>query len=266
MNNAVEISKKWKDDLYLNDNILFLFNREIYEYDMRDGGLSLTREFKLLPQKEIDRLLSYGNARVEGGKKKHSVEEGKLQRNNDKYKNELKEAFKNARKLFFEANNLEDTDILSVKKDAIFVTKMCRTQKFGKYIDFRPKNCFTSYVRLGKKLEIYYCPEKIVVKGISDDILKYHDKYILKFLKLYFHKMETCSNVEVIQFMKRFIDKYKRKELELGYYRNFNQKSDFSVIGDNDNEYMEYWEEDKDDLDISYNYFNVLIKLIKIPL
>jgi hypothetical protein len=29
---------------------------------------------------------------------------------------------------------------------------------------------------------------------------------------------------------------------------------------------MEYWDNDKESLDISYNYFNILLKLIKIPL
>ena len=51
----------------------------------------------------------------------------------------------------------------------------------------------------------------------------------------------------------------------MGYYRQFDTKSEFHVLG-SDDKYMEFWEEDKDELDISYNFLNVLIKLIKIPL
>ena len=46
----------WKNDNFINDNIPFLFSKDIYEYDMKDAGFSLTQEFKLLPQSKIDYL------------------------------------------------------------------------------------------------------------------------------------------------------------------------------------------------------------------
>jgi len=51
----------------------------------------------------------------------------------------------------------------------------------------------------------------------------------------------------------------------VGHHRNWKHESNFTVFND-DNIYMEYWDEDKMSLDISYNYFNILLKLIKIPL
>ena len=49
------------DDLYLkdsfiNDNIPYLFNANIIEYDMKDAGFSLTREYKLLSDSMIEKL------------------------------------------------------------------------------------------------------------------------------------------------------------------------------------------------------------------
>lgn len=251
-------SKLWEKDNYINDNITYLFNKDIIEYDMKDAGLSLIQDFNLLSKDDINHL-------KELGKKKRVVEIGKLQKKNDNLKNGLKEAFQMARQMFFELNNLDENDIISVKKDAIFTTKYCQRTKFEKHIDFRPKHSYTSYIRLDKRLELYYSPEELSIKGLSDEALAYHEKYMINFLKLYFKKMETSDNVTVIDFTRAFIDKYKARELELGYYRCFNPKSNFNVI-DDDTKYMQYWEDEKDQVDISYNFYNVLLKLIKIPL
>lgn len=249
----------WERDSFINENIPFLFNKEIIEYDMKDAGFSLTREYKLLDDSTIEKLDKFK-------KDKRKVEMGKIERDNSDYRDAKKEAFKMARRMFFEANELEPSDIISIKKDAILTTKKCQYQSFGKYILFRPKNFYTSYIQLGKRLEFYYSPEHLDVKGISDDVLKLHEDYMLKFIKLFFNKMETEDDITVIEFTKRFITKYKRKELEVGYYRRFNHESNFILLNNDTDTFMDYWEESKDDLDISYNFHELLLKLIQIPL
>ena len=226
---------------------------------MKDAGFSLTQEFKLLSNKQIESL-----AKLKKDRRK--VEMGKIERDNSEYREAKKEAFKLARQFFFEANGLEQNDIISIKKDAILTSKICTQQKFGKYIEFRPKNLYTSYIQLGKNLEFYYNPSQLDVKGISDETLELHEEYMLKFIKLYFKKMETEDDITVIEFMKRFITKYKRRELEVGYYRQFNHKSDFVLLDNEGDTFMDYWEECKDELDISYNFHNILLKLIQIPI
>ena len=42
--------------------------------------------------------------------------------------------------------------------------------------------------------------------------------------------------------------------------------SDFTIINEPDVVYMDYDSSAIEDIDISYNYFNILLKLIKIPL
>lgn len=248
----------YKKDLFINENIPYIFNREITEYDMSDAGFSLIKQFKLLSDKEIKHLEKIG-------KQQRKVEIGLIQRENDTLKENLKVAFQEARRIFIEENKLDNNDIISIKKDAIITTKVCYTNKIGDYINFRPKHNYTSFILLNKRLELYYSPYEFDVKGISDELLNYHEDYMIKFLKTFFRYMENDSSSNTLEFLRRFIDKYKRRELELGYYRNFNQNSDFRVLND-DTTYMEYWEEDINDIDITYNFYNILLKLIKIPL
>lgn len=251
-------------EIFTNTNQLYLFNKEIIEYDMENAGYNLVRNFELLPPEEISFLSSLG-------KKDRTIQLGKMQLKYPELKTTLKFAFQTARKYFYKYNDLELEDIVSVKKDAIITTKRCEHQKFDKYINFRPKHQYSSYVILSKAkrqiFEFYYSPTELDVKGISEEKLKLHEGYMLDFLKKWFFKMETQTQAEVLAFTTRFIDKYKRKELDVGYYRRFNAKSDYVLKGqDPPVTFLNFDENWKDTLDISYNYFQILIKLAKIPL
>lgn len=252
-------STLWTHDSFINPNIPFVFNKEITEYDMKEAGFSLTKEFQLLDKDTIKKLEKYP-------KDQRKIRLGVIQREDEKYRENLKNAFKDARKVFFEINEIEDSDIISIKKDAILTMKRCKTTKLGEFIEFRPKHFYTSYIQLDKKLEFYYSPNELDVKGISDEMLDYHKEYMIKFIKQFFKKMETEEDVDVIEFTRRFIDKYKRRELEVGYYRSFDHNGYFIVPTEPDKIYTDYWEDQKEDLDISYNFQNILLKLIRIPL
>ena len=252
-------NKLWKYDTFINENIPYTFNTEIIEYDMKEAGFSISKEFKLLDKNTIKRLEKLS-------KDRRKVTLGNMQNSVAGYKDSLKIAFQEARRMFFEENDLEQSDIISIKKDAIFTTKRCNVQKIGEYINFRPKHYYTSYINLGKKLEFYYSPEELSVKGINDVNIEYHRDYMIRFIKLFIKKMETEDEESVIRFTKRFIDKYKRRELEVGYYRTFDHRSMYMMNDDSGELYENYFEEDKFDIDITYNYFNIALKLIQIPL
>lgn len=245
----------WKKDQYTNPNIFYLFNREIIEYDMKRAGLNLAKHFNLLPAKTIDDLF-------ELPKDVADIKLGIIQKNDKDFAEKLKLAFQSIRATFFEINDIEESDVIAIKKDAIFLLKRCKYEKIGEYIHFRIKNEYTSYIHL-ERIELYYNPTNLHVKGINDNLLPLHENYILSFLKKFFFKMETDEPSTTIQFMRRFIDRYKSHELESGFYREFNSKSMYKTVhGDR----VSDWDDDNSFLDISYNFYNVLIKLIKIPL
>jgi hypothetical protein len=104
---------------------------------------------------------------------------------------------------------------------------------------------------------------KIDVKGISDEKLKLHEDYMLDIINKFFKSMEKKSIDKTISMMRRFIDKYKARELPLNYYRRFDSFSEFQVIIDQD-----FYDENNisvDDIDIGYNLL-ILLKLIKVCL
>lgn len=248
----------YEKDTWINPNIFYKFNTEIIEYDIKSAGMNIARAYNLISEKEYNKLKSMD-------KSKRNKELGLKQRDDYNFTSNLKKAFADTRKAFFEDNNLTEDDIISIKKDAIFVTKVCDNCIFKDYIEFREKNRYTSYIHLNRNIELYYNKDYLDVKGIGDKAILYHKDYMLSIINKFFNKMEVKDETDVIDYMRRFIDKYKRKELDVGYYRRFDGKSDFDVNLPDDI-YIFNPEIHKDYIDISYNLQNVLIKLIKIPL
>ena len=82
--------------LYLNKEIDYLFDCEIREYDMQEAGFNLCREFKLLPDKTISFLETMD-------KQQRHIRLGYYQKDK-KFAEIQKEAFTEARKRFYEAN------------------------------------------------------------------------------------------------------------------------------------------------------------------
>ena len=193
------------------------FNTKIIEYDLKSANTSLCREYNLLPIKQIEEIESMK-------KDKRVVIIGKLMRKDKVFKEGLKEAFVDIRRRFFEANNIEDKDILSIKKDAIFCFGEKEVTEFGT-CKFKDKNTYSSYMRLNN-FEFYYHPYlsslggecKLDIKGIDDTTLQKHKGFMLNFFATAFRHFETSDLYTQLGYLKRFIDRYKHLELEVGYY------------------------------------------------
>lgn len=252
----------YEHDIFINQNNPYMFNKEIIEYDMKEAGFSLIKEYNLLGKNEIKYLEKLS-------KDRRTVSIGMMERTNKELVKNKKEAFKEARRMFFEANNININDIISIKKDAIFLNKRIQHTKFKEYIDFRLKNTYSSYIYLGKKLEIYYSSYKTDVKGISDEKLESHNDYMLDIINKFINKCETSTSENSLEFLKRMVSKYKRRELDFGYYRTFDNRSVFEVdVGPEIVLYPELHgvNMDNKELLIDYNFRNIFLKLFKIPL
>lgn len=239
---------------YYTMQIPFMVSCNITEYDMSKANISVLLASGLISKEEYDKL--YNMPRME-----RQITIGKMQINNEKIKQGLKNGFAHYRKLFIESNGLQDSDILSIKKDAIFViNKEPRICEFDNYIRFTPKNRYTSFFKI-LGLEFYYLLdrlngiENLDVKGISDDKLLLHGDYMVQFLCIVFEALNSRSPEEIIDIIVKFSERYLNRELDLGYYREFNADSGFRVSMKNTQYLMDFaLEEEKQYINISYNY------------
>ncbi len=240
--------------IYTNEYIDYLYDVNIIEYDMKRAGLSIIKQFSLLDVHSINYLDSLP-------KDIQTVEIGKLQISNKDLRDGLSEGFVTARKMFFEANGLDDTNVLSIKKDAIFALVPCDATDFGE-IKFAKKNEYTSFYKFDRH-EFYYYDTGLDIKGISDDKLLLHADYMLSALHQFMYLMENSSTDRVIRYVKEFITHYKSKELELGFYRELNADSLFRIAVDKSSHVFGAESiDDKEHVLINYNYNTYLLPLI----
>lgn len=244
-------------------NIPFLTSCNITEYDISKANINILLALGDISLEEYNKIMMMN--RME-----RQIYVGKLQRDNEKINNDLKNGFKHYRKMFIESNEFTQADILSIKKDAIFViNKTANNCIFDKYVEFVPKNKYTSFFKI-KNLEIYYLLdrindiENIDVKGIDDNKLRSHANYMIQFLCIIFEALNSRSPEGVIELIVEFSKKYINRELELGYYREFNADS-FFRISMNDTQYLLDFalEYEKPYLNLSYNY-QIIQELYKI--
>ena len=216
----------WQFDTWRTDKDI-IFNTGIVEYDLKSAGLSVAREFKLLPENYIKKL-------AKADKKERVVSLGLYKRDHPQYSADEKAGLASARQLFFDANHLEPNDIVAIKKDAIFVIDKGRDiqTKFGKYLEFRPKNRYTGYMFI-KPLEIFYNEglevSTLDIKGMSPDKYQLHKDYFGQFIIGIFKlaENEVASKHFILKYIRDIYDKYRLKELDYEFYRQFNATSQY---------------------------------------
>lgn len=247
-----------------NSNYPVIFNSEIIEWDIKSANTSVMREYALANAKLINKLDSLS-------KSKRNVYVGNMMRNDKEFSKNLESAFNDIVTRFMQQNNLHEHDIVSIKRDAVFVSnhKIIR-EKIGNYVKFIPKNIYHAFLLLNT-LEFYFSFDngRIDVKGINDKVLKKHENGILKFLRQVIYLLENEDKISLHRYLREFVDTYKMRGLPFEYYRHFDENSKYIMyidMGYDEKEWVEIDEIDEDVIDyvsIKYNYENIILPLIQ---
>lgn len=259
-------SQLYKRTTWLNKNIDFSFGSSIIEYDMKSAGLSLIKEFKMLPDDEIQKLEALN-------KQSRNIKIGLMQKKNKGFAKELLVKFVEARKRFIISNRINENNILSIKKDAIFVIdRECDITDFG-HIHFVPKNKYTSFIKLNK-LEFYINTRtrQVDVKGLGQaiedrqELHEYHDEYLLSFIVKFCSMRENMVERKIAQrYLSSFIKKYLNKELPIGYYRELDRAHPIRLrISGMDKDICMREYDRIEDVIINFNYFMYILPLVSL--
>jgi hypothetical protein len=250
------------DKVNYTADISYLTNIFITEYDISKCNINVLYTKGLIDKSIYDYL--YNSERMV---RQSFV--GNLQRDNKVIAEALKSGIIEAKKMFFEANGIEDKDVLSIKNDAVFlINKKPKVTKFG-LIEFMPKGLYTSFFKF-RGIEIYYYYnnmnkiEYIEVKGISERILAKHEGYFLQLLKDVFYSIQINGPEITLRMIKDFYMEYINRSLPIEYYRKFDTSSNYHYICNtiiNTGFEAEYVSEyNKNLVDITYN-LDILMQL-----
>jgi hypothetical protein len=243
---------------YLNKDIEYLKNVNIIEYDIRSAGFTTLKYKKLLPSDEIQKLKDMKNDI-------RNIYIGKQIRKHPKIGEELINTLIDVRKDFVVLNQIMEDDILSIKKDALFlIKKEPHYLTVREIFEFRPKKKYTSYAYINGK-EFYYSSHDDVleVKGISKEFQEKQKDYFLTNIKKIFEMSEKLMPDQIFAYLQRYRSKYLARQLDKNVYRQLDT-GNFVIRGD----YKMDQISDKlvEDVDIVYNYVNYLVPLFRLLL
>jgi hypothetical protein len=240
---------------YLNKDILYLKNTVITEYDIKSAGFTVIKFRKLLPQEEILEL--------EGvSKEERNIRIGKKILQYPKIGEEIINTLAEVRKKFIILNSILDYEILSIKKDAVFlIKKKPIVLLIDNMFEFREKKSYTSYCYINQK-EFYYSAkdDSMDIKGIAEESKELQKEYLLKDIKKTISMSEKIPSDQLFSILKQYRSKYLNRKLNKEVYRDVSDGK-FLMNG--------YFldsisEEELKDVDITQNYINYLIPLFKL--
>lgn len=248
-----KVSKLWNKTNYLDKEVGMLTNNRIYEFDMKSGGFSILCKYGKLTPDEIEYLSKVN-------KLTRNIYIGNKIKNDPSLKNVIEEGFKEARKLFFQYNGIEDKDVLSIKKDAIFIlNKRLRHLEFDGY-KFELKNIYTSYYYLNN-IEFYYNITKNIldIKGLKEDVTD-NNLFVQHLIRLF----KIAEKGDLFKALKQYRMSYLNKELDIEAYRELNFDNSFRLKRQLFGEILfSEVENDINEIDISYNYTKFILPLIQ---
>ena len=229
----------------------YLINKDIQEYDISKANISILRESNVINDNQYKYFYNLD-------KRDREIKIGLMIKKNPELNKVLDKGFVESRRLFFNLNNIDDMRVLYIDKDSITVIdQMITVNKVADHIDFKQKNRYTSFYRLGLIDFLYYndnVNELYRFKNANQErLLEGHENYMIDFLLSVGYLAQNRPSRDLVLMIRDFYNKYVNRELDIRYYREFNQTSMFKVLSTPTYTYYTDSIPIIENIDISYN-------------
>jgi hypothetical protein len=163
------------------------------------------------------------------------VEIGYLLRRDEDLNHILANGIIEYKQKLFEANNITDNRVLSIKNDAVFVMSIPLSITKFDNIEFVLKNTYSSYLKLGNDIEVYFLSNiangtmSLDIKGISDANLQLHYPCMIEVIANCMLYIEAGNINDGLMYIGSVYNDYIGKRLDPGFYRTFDYRSKFII-------------------------------------
>lgn len=197
---------------YTRRDVNYIKNTPITEYDMSNAGINILLTHGKFTKEFVDYLNTLD-------KLTKNITVGKILQEHPDWNKLMMEEFIKIRGEFMYLNNLEDSDILSIKKDAIFVInkKPKILQVHENYI-FREKGVYDTYLNVRNK-EFYINIEKGTydVKGFSKKVVDIQEDCFIDFI-ITCTLLDKEDRFKLYQHIKNFRNDFLEYKLDKEFY------------------------------------------------
>lgn len=210
------MSNLYKAVNYLID-VPLLKSYDIYEYDIAKANISVLYNRGLISSSLYSYLYNQDNMI-------RKVMIGKMEKDNPNLIKEKAQGIEDAKKYIFDMNNIDDSEVISIKNDAIYITRKIEHTRFN-HAEFTLRNHYNLFIKIFR-LEFYYLWDNVTnfetldIKGIRDEILESQRKYLLDFVKELFYTYMKDGTAKAIILLRSFYQTYMNKTLDIRYYKD----------------------------------------------
>jgi len=206
----------------MNKQIQYIKHNLITEYDLKSGGLNILTDLGYLSKEQHDNFLAMD-------KIDRNVKLGKMLQKDQEMNEALMKGFADARRYFFQANLIEPADILTIKKDAIFlINKNDRMNlQIAEYSHYVKKNVYRSFINInGREHYLAADSNELTVKKYPELAKTGHQDYLFKFLKEILvldeddNKDKIYQKIAILKYklVDRLLPKEYYRSIHSGYY------------------------------------------------
>lgn len=221
-------SDLWKSVNY-KTNMKYCIDKSIREYDLSKANIN-----SLLYMKAIDKdmYINLYNSPKEERERTIGI---MIQKDSSIYK-VIQKGIIEAKKRLFEANDIQDYEVVDIKNDAVFIAgRSLNITNVGDGFDFVLKNKYDIYMQL-LDLELFYSEHydsfgnvtaDIDIKGLSKDNILLHSNGICSLL------IDICNRIlhdpinHTVEYLSKFYNDFINRTLDVEYYRSFDYISGY---------------------------------------
>lgn len=213
-----------------------VINEYIREYDISKANISILRDRNILSENDYQYFLRCGRA-------ERQIKIGMMIKNDPTIYDVIKSGIIEAKRKLFTENNILDSEVLQIRNDAVFLLNREPTRIDFGLVKFSLRNVYTSFYKI-TNLEFFYFLdqvsgiENLSVTGINNDqyinsVYPQHKDYFIDFLLTIFETAQNSGISDVIDILTAFYDSYINRDLDIGFYREFNSRSYFKIANFN---------------------------------
>lgn len=254
-------SELFKRHQYLTP--LPIVQNKITEYDIRSANTSALRQARKIKPSTL--------AKIEAlPKHEREVAVGKMIRIDKSIQKTISREITHAKMELFRDNGVQDSEILSIKNDAVFIIgRKLRHTVFGE-MEFKAKNIYALYINIDK-IEFYYDQRahSVTVKGIDDKVVEHpdHQEGMMSFLANVMRFLVFDRRAALCRYLIEFSNAYKEKTLPVQFYRELNPaniyRTDIDIAGFSFN-LERATDSDRESINGIYNYTKFVLPLIQV--
>ena len=205
----------------------------IIEYDMKSANISILRELGKIDDEKYRHLSSIPKIYRE-------MYIGRWCEEDKSIFELMKNAIKDYRFKLVESNNIQVNEIVRIANDAIYINRInpLINTKFGKYIEFRPKNRYNALMNLGNKyFKVFFKYDSTGVMDIdvkdlgNDTVIETHKNYMLSFIATIMNSIEHGYIIDALNMVSSFYLDYINMRLPLQFYIEMNSDSKYRIKG-----------------------------------